>query len=120
VWLVVPLTVLALAAAAGVGLWLAALNVRYRDIRFIVPFLIQLWLFASPVVYPASAIGGTWQTVYGINPMAGVVEGFRWALLGAGSLHAGTVVVSAASAVLMLVSGAYYFRRVERHFADVV
>jgi lipopolysaccharide transport system permease protein len=120
VWLVVPLIVLALATAVGVGFWLAALNVRYRDVRFIVPFLINMWLFATPVVYPASSISGTARTIYSLNPMAGVVEGFRWALIDSGSLDVGSLLVSAAVALVVLVGGAYYFRRVERIFADVV
>lgn len=118
---VVPgLLVLTFAAALGVGLWLSALAVRYRDIVYIVPFLVQFWLFATPVVYPATLVGGTWHTVLGINPMAGVVEGFRWSLLGSGPGPSWMLLASAVVAVLVLVSGLLYFQRCERSFADVV
>lgn len=110
---------LALVTALGVGLWLSALNVHYRDIRYTVPFLTQLWLFATPVVYPSSLLSEPWRTVYGLNPMVGVVEGFRWAMLG--NHPPGPMLgVSAAVAFMLLVSGAFYFRRMERTFADVV
>jgi lipopolysaccharide transport system permease protein len=118
--LLLPLFVLlALVTALGVGLWLSALNVQYRDVRYIVPFLIQFWMFATPVAYPSSLLGEPWRTLYGLNPMAGVVEGFRWALLGTpppGRL----ILLSAAVALLLLISGALYFRRMEQTFADVV
>jgi lipopolysaccharide transport system permease protein len=114
---VVPLTLLALVAATGVGLWLSALNVRYRDVRFVVPFFVQLWMIASAVIYPLSAAR---HTIYGINPMISVVEGFRWALLDAGSVGAGALLLSSGVALLLLLSGAYTFRRLERSFADVV
>ncbi len=119
VWLL-PLLLLAFITSLGVGLWLSALNVRYRDVRHIVPFLLQIWLFATPVAYPSSLIAEPWRTLYALNPMVGVVEGFRWALLGAGFGPGLLVGVSATMAVVVLLSGAYYFRHVEGTFADVV
>jgi len=118
--LLVPLLVLLTAVTAfGAGLWLAALNVRYRDVRYVLPFLTQLWLFATPVVYPSSLVPAAWRPVYGLNPMAGVVDGFRWALLGAGSPW-GTLPVSICTAVALVAGGAYYCRRMERSFADLM
>jgi lipopolysaccharide transport system permease protein len=113
-------TAFALLTALAVGIWLTALNVRYRDIRYAVPFLIQLWLFASPVAYPATLVPQRWQTLYGLNPMAGVIEGFRWALLGTKAPAAGLMVASAGVVAVLLVGGLWYFRRAERTFADVV
>lgn len=110
---------LALVTALGVGLWLSAANVMFRDVRYTLSFLVQLWLFATPVAYPSSLLPEPWRTVYGLNPMAGVVEGFRWALLAAPPPGA-LIWVSAAAAAAILVSGAYYFRRMERMFADTV
>lgn len=118
-WLA-PLLLLAFATALGVGLWLSALNVRYRDVRYVVPFLAQLWLFATPIAYPSSLLAQPWRTVYGINPMAGVVEGFRWALLGTDTAPGPILAASAAAAFVLLVSGALYFRRMEKTFADLV
>ncbi|MFN8376878.1 MAG: ABC transporter permease [Anaerolineae bacterium] len=106
--------------ALGIGLWLTALNVQFRDVRHIVPFLAQLWLFATPVIYPSSGIGEPWRTLYGINPMVGVIEGFRWSILGTGSPPGATIIVSAVISLLLLVSGAFYFRRMEKRFADIV
>lgn len=118
---VVPaLLLLTLITALGAGLWLSALAVRYRDVQYVVPFFVQLLLFATPVVYPASLVGGTWHTVLGINPMAGVVEGFRWSLLGSGPGPSWMLLVSALVSLGLLVSGLAYFRRSERSFADVV
>jgi len=111
---------LALATALAVGLWLSALNVQYRDVRYTIPFLTQFWLFATPIAYPASLVPEKWRTLYGLNPMAGVVEGFRWALFGATEIAVGLVLVSAAVVVLLLFGGLVYFRRLERTFADVV
>jgi lipopolysaccharide transport system permease protein len=111
---------LALVTALGVGLWLGTLNVRYRDIRYTVPFLTQLWLFATPIAYPASLVPERWRAYLGLNPMAGVVEGFRWALLGTENLSFSLLAVSTGVALLALVSGVYYFRRMERGFADVI
>jgi len=110
---------LALVTALGVGLWLSAANVMFRDVRYTLSFLVQLWLFATPVAYPSSLLPEPWRTVYGLNPMAGVVEGFRWALLAAPPPGA-IIWVSAAAAAAILGSGAYYFRRMERMFADTV
>ncbi len=120
------LLLLAIGAALGVGMWLSALNVEYRDVRYVVPFFVQLWLFVTPVIYPASTVAAklrelglpTW--LYGLNPMAGVVEGFRWALLGTGSRPGPVLLASVAVTVLLLSSGAFYFRKMERTFADVV
>jgi lipopolysaccharide transport system permease protein len=118
--IVLPLLlVLALVTALGVGLWLAALNVEYRDVRYTIPFLTQFWLFATPVAYPSSLLAEPWRTLYGLNPMVGVVEGFRWALLGT-SPPGPLLGLSAAVSLVLLVTGAFYFRRMERGFADVI
>lgn len=111
---------LALVTALGVGLWLSALNVRYRDINYILPFLTQFWLFITPVAYPASMIPVQWRWLYALNPMTGVVEGFRWALLGTGSGPDLMLAVSTTISILALISGLFYFRRMERTFADMV
>jgi lipopolysaccharide transport system permease protein len=113
------LVLLAIAAALGVGLWLAALNVRYRDVKYVVPFMLQLWLFISPIAYPSSLIDEPWRTLYGLNPMAGVADGFRWAVLGV-DVSASEIVLSAVSALLILVGGFLFFRRTERSFADLI
>ncbi len=119
VWLPL-LLMLTLVTSLGVGLWLSALNVVFRDIRYTVPFLTQIWLFATPIAYPSSLVPEKWRLVYGLNPMAGVVEGFRWALLGVDTRPGPMVLVSAVVAVTLLITGAYYFRRIEKDFADVV
>ncbi|MBC8264841.1 MAG: ABC transporter permease [Anaerolineales bacterium] len=119
VWLPL-LLLLALVTSLGVGLWLTAMNVQFRDVRYAVPFLVQAWMFATPIAYPSSLLDEPWRTLYGINPMAGVVEGFRWALLGTETAPGPIVIVSALVAVGLLVSGAFYFRRMEKTFADVV
>lgn len=111
---------LALAAALAVGIWLSALNVQYRDVKYVVPFLTQVWLYATPVAYSASMISGRWHTIFALNPMAGVVEGFRWALLGTNRVDTQSIVLSAAVTAAALVGGLFYFRRMERLFADVV
>ena len=111
---------LALISSLGAGLWLSALNVRYRDVRYVVPFLVQFWLFATPIAYPSNLLEEPWRTLYGINPMVGVVEGFRWCLLDADTAPGPIILVSALAALGLLASGAYYFRRTERSFADVV
>jgi lipopolysaccharide transport system permease protein len=118
-WLL-PLAALAVVTALSVGIWLAAVNVRYRDVRHAVPFLVQVWLFASPVAYSADVVPARWQWLYQLNPMAGVLEGFRWALLGVGEPPLGQILVSTVVTVAVLVSGLVYFRRVERTFADVI
>ena len=111
---------LALLTSLGVGLWLSALNVRYRDVRYTIPFLIQLWLFVTPVAYSSSLVPEGWRTVYGLNPMTSVVEGFRWALLGKSDPPGAMLAISVLSVLGVLLGGLFYFRRVERGFADVV
>ena len=111
---------LSVTTALGVGLWLSALNVQYRDVRYTVPFLVQLWMYSTPIAYPSSLLSEPWRTVYGLNPMVGVVEGFRWCLLGAKTEPGPMIAVSAAMAILILISGSFYFRRTEKRFADVV
>ncbi len=119
VWTAPFFVVLAVTTALAAGLWLSALNVRYRDIRYTIPFLAQFLLFATPVVYPSSLLPHRWQSVYGLNPMAGVVEGFRWAMLGT-QLSWGLVATSVASTLVLLIGGLFYFRRTERTFADLI
>jgi lipopolysaccharide transport system permease protein len=120
-WLLPLFLLQALVTSLGVGLWLSALNVEFRDVKYVVPFLIQLWLFATPIAYSSSLLPEPWRTVYGLNPMVGVVEGFRWALLGTTSNAPGNLLIaSSIAAVVLLVSGAFYFRRMEKTFADVV
>ena len=114
------LILLAMMTALGAGLWLSALNVQYRDVRYTLTFLIQIWLFATPVVYPSSIVPEKWRPLYGLNPMAGVVEGFRWALLRKAEPPGALLAVSVVVVVLMLVGGLFYFRRMEQQFADVV
>ena len=115
------LVLLAFVTAFGVGLWLSAMNVQFRDVRYTLPFLTQFWLFITPIAYPSSMIENeTLRAIYGINPMAGVVEGFRWALLGTDSAPGPVIIVSSIVALLLLISGLYYFRRMEKTFADVV
>jgi lipopolysaccharide transport system permease protein len=116
----IPFVLLTMGTAVGVGAYLAALNVKYRDVRYVVPFLLQLWLFASPVAYVTDLVHGSWQTVYYLNPMAGAVAGFRWALLGGVPPTVGQVLVSTASGGVMMVGGILYFRRKEQEFADIV
>ncbi len=117
--LFVPLTFMTFLFALGVGLWLSALNVEYRDVRFAVPFLIQLWMFATPIVYPLSLVPGQWKWLMALNPMAGLIDGFRASLLGR-PISWPVLGTSAALALATLVSGAFYFRRMEKTFADVV
>ena len=119
IWLP-ALVALAIVTALGVGLFLSALNVQFRDVRYVLPFLVQVWLFTTPIAYPSSLLSEPWRTLYGINPMAGVVEGFRWALLGSGSAPGPMIFVSSIAALSLLVGGAYYFRRMEKNFADLV
>jgi lipopolysaccharide transport system permease protein len=117
---IVPLFGLALITSLGVGLWFAALNVQYRDVRYIVPFIVQLWLFATPIAYPSSLLDDHWQIVYALNPMVGVVEGFRWAMLATDTVPGPMILVSSVVAMVILVGGIFYFRRMERTFADVI
>jgi len=111
---------LAIATALGVGLWLSALNVKYRDVRYTITFLVQFWLFATPVAYPSSIVPERWRPLFGLNPMAGVVEGFRWALLGKSEGPGVVLAISVVVVILILIGGLYYFRRMEAEFADVV
>ena len=118
-WL--PLFVLLIfVTALGVGFWLSALNVQFRDVRYTVPFLTQFWLFTTPIAYPSSLLSEPWRTIYGINPMVGVVEGFRWALLGTDTAPGPIIIVSTVVALLLFVGGAFWFRKMEKTFADVV
>jgi lipopolysaccharide transport system permease protein len=119
--LAVPVSLLiVLMTAAGTGCWLSALNLRYRDVRYIVPFLIQVWMYSSPIVYPMSIIPERLHVLYALNPMAGAIEGFRAALLGSAPVPWSVVGISSSVALILFVSGAVYFRRTERFFADVV
>jgi lipopolysaccharide transport system permease protein len=119
--LILPLfIILALAAALAVGLWLSALNVKYRDVRYTIPFLAQFWLFLTPVAYSSSLVPEKWQAVFAINPMVGVVEGFRWALLGSESPPGVMLIVSVAATAILLTGGLFYFRRLEKTFADII
>jgi lipopolysaccharide transport system permease protein len=111
---------LAVATALGVGLWLSALNVQYRDVRYTLTFIVQFWLFATPVAYSSSIVPAAWRPLYGLNPMAGVVEGFRWALLGKAEGPGLLLGISIAVVIAILIGGLYYFRRMEDTFADVV
>jgi lipopolysaccharide transport system permease protein len=111
---------LSVATTLAVGLWLSALNVRYRDVGHAIPFLIQCWMYASPVVYPVSMVPERWRSLYSLNPMVGVIEGFRWALLGKASPDFGAVTTSALLVTILLLGGLVYFRHLERTFADVI
>jgi len=120
VWTIPLWTLLAVVTALGVGLWLSALNVQYRDIRYTLPFLTQIWLYATPVAYASSMIPAAWRPLYALNPMVGVVEGFRWALLGHAAAPGASVAISLVVGAATVVSGLFYFRRTERTFADIV
>jgi len=120
VWVLPLFLLLALITAVGVGLWLSALNVLFRDINYVLPFLTQFWMYLTPVAYPSSMIPTEWQVIYALNPMTGVVEGFRWALLDTGQPPGIMTLVSSIAAVVLLISGLFYFRRMERLFADMV
>jgi len=113
-------TLLALAAAVAVGLWLSAMNVEYRDIRHVIPFLTQTWMFLTPIAYPSSLVPEAWRWLYGLNPMTGVVEGYRWCLLGRSEAPGPMLAVSAMTVVGLFIGGLFYFRRMERTFADYV
>jgi lipopolysaccharide transport system permease protein len=110
---------LAILLALGVGLWLSAMNAIYRDVRYVLPFLVQFWLFASPVVYPSSRVPEKWRWLYGLNPMAGVIEGFRWSLTGRGNPPGHLLLISSAMVVIVLLSGVAYFQKMETTMADV-
>lgn len=111
---------LALVTSLGVGLWFSALNVQFRDVRYVIPFMTQFWLFATPIAYPSSLLAEPWRTLYGLNPMVGVVEGFRWALLATDTAPGPIIAASSTAALAILVGGAFYFRRMEKTFADMV
>jgi len=111
---------LAMMTALGAGLWLSALNIQFRDIQYVVPFLTQVRLFATPIAYPTSIVPVSWRPLYGLNPMVSVVEGFRWALLGSSTAPGLVVGASTLAALILLITGAFYFRRMESTFADVV
>jgi len=119
IWLI-PFFALAMTTALGVGLWLAALNVKFRDVRYVVPFIAQIWMFITPIAYPSSLLHEPWKTLYGLNPMAGVVEGFRWALLGSHTTPGSMIFASAGASAAILIGGIFYFRRMEKTFADTV
>jgi lipopolysaccharide transport system permease protein len=112
--------ILALLTALSVSLWLSALNVQYRDVQHSIPFLVQLWMYASPVVYPVSLVPEKWRILYSLNPMVGVIEGFRWVLLGKESPDYAVMAVSASMVIVLLMGGLIYFTRMERTFADVI
>ena len=114
------LVLLVVLASLGVGLWLSALNVQYRDVRYTISFLVQFWLFATPVAYPSSIVPEKWRVLYALNPMVGVVDGFRWALLGKPESPGVPLLISMIVVVLLLIGGLYYFRRMEQQFADIV
>ena len=119
VWLPLFL-LLAMATALGVGLWLSALNALYRDVQYVMPFMIQFWMLASPVAYPSSLVPVKWRWLYGLNPMAGVIEGFRWALTGHGQAPGAMMIASAGAVVAILLGGAVFFQRMEGTVADLV
>lgn len=120
VWTLPLLLLLTLVTALGTALWLSAINVKYRDVNYVLPFLTQFWLFLTPVAYSAKVISSKWQAVYSLNPMAGVVNGFRWALLGTDTGPGLPMAISAGIALLVLISGLFYFRSMERTFADTI
>lgn len=120
IWALPLFLLLAIATALGVGLWLSALNVKYRDVGYVLPFLTQLWLLITPVAYSSSEIPEQFQVLYALNPMAGVVEGFRWALLGAPTAPGPLMLLSILVSLVLLVSGLYYFRNMETTFADTI
>ncbi len=121
-WVIaLPLYILmAIATALGVSLWLSALNVQYRDVGYLIPFVAQLWLYATPVVYPSSLIPAQWRFLYALNPMTSVVEGFRWSLFGTGEPPGAMLAISIGVVLALLLSGAFFFKRMEKSFADVV
>lgn len=120
VWVVPLFILLTLVAALGVGLWLSAWNLHYRDVRYLLPFLTQVWLFATPIAYPLSEIPAKWYNLYILNPMVGVVEGFRWALVGGDPVEPIVLILSVSISVVVLITGLFYFKRMERTFADKV
>lgn len=120
VWTLPFFIILALMTALGAGLWLSALNVIFRDVGYVIPYLTQFWFFVTPIIYSSTEVTGNWQIIYALNPMVGVVNGFRWALLGTETGPSFTLAVSAGISLVVLISGMFYFRRMERTFADMV
>ncbi len=120
IWALPAFLLLAIITALGVALWLAAINVQYRDVNYALPFMTQFWLFATPVAYSSQLISAKWRLVYSLNPMAGVVNGFRWALLGVGSGPDTSLWISVAIAIILLIGGLFYFRNMEKTFADTI
>ncbi len=120
IFFIPALVLLTVMTSLGAGLWLSAFNARFRDVRYVIPFLVEIWLLATPIAYPSSLLPERWRSLYAINPMVGVVEGFRWALLGTGSAPGLMILVSSTASALLLVSGVFVFRRMERNLADVV
>jgi lipopolysaccharide transport system permease protein len=120
IWTLPLFLLLAVITALGVGLWLSAMNVLYRDIGYMIPYITQLWFYLTPIVYPASKVPEQWQFLYALNPMVGVVEGFRWALLGTADAPSPMIAVSAFISLALFITGMFYFRRMERTFADMV
>jgi lipopolysaccharide transport system permease protein len=120
VWTLPFFIMLALITALGAGLWLSALNVIFRDVGYVIPYLTQFWFFVTPIIYSSTEVTGNWQIIYALNPMVGVVNGFRWALLGTETGPSLTLAVSAGISLVVLISGMFYFRRMERTFADMV
>ena len=118
--MMVPFMLLAMGLALAMGLWLGPINVRYRDIMHTLPFLVQVWMYASPIVYPVSMVPEQWRALYSLNPMVGVIEGFRWALLGTSSPNFQSIAIGAGIIILALLAGIVFFRRKERSFADVI
>jgi lipopolysaccharide transport system permease protein len=119
--LIIPLLmVVAALLALSIGLWLAPINVRFRDIKHTLPFMIQIWMYASPIVYPLSLVPEQWQMLYSLNPMVGVIEGFRWAVFGQGAPNFMALGMSAVIIVILMAGGLIFFRRMERTFADVI
>lgn len=113
------LLLLALVTSLGVSLWLSAMNVQFRDVQYVTPFVVQFWMFATPIAYPSSLLSEPWRTIYGLNPMVGVVEGFRWALLGVETAPGPIIAVSSLVSLALLMGGVIYFRHLEKTFADV-
>lgn len=120
IWALPLFILLSIVTALGIALWLSAINVQYRDVGYALPFLSQFWMFVTPIAYSSSVISEQWQVIYALNPMAGVVNGFRWALLGVGNPPDLLIGISAAISVLILISGLVYFRNMERTFADTI
>jgi lipopolysaccharide transport system permease protein len=118
--LFIPFLLLAVLTALGMGLWLSALNIQYRDVKYVVPFLTQFWMFATPVAYSSTLVPEKWRQLYSLNPMAGVVDGFRWAILGSGSSSGAMLGISIGAVLVVLIGGLIWFRRMERSFADMV